>query len=95
MQPGRSALWKVVNTDLKDVNCVVGGQEIRGYCFGDVEETGTALIIVESERLLLYTPEDAFDPGWSGLNGQQSAFVVINGGKLELQTVSSSSRVCI
>jgi hypothetical protein len=66
--------------DNKSVS-IDGGERIMGFCFGSIasvgEPTGTRLIILEDERIIMYTPDEAAYPGWSGLEGRQGTLASI------------------
>jgi hypothetical protein len=62
---------------------------MQGYCFGDINQSGTALIILESGKMLWHTPDEAYDLGWSGLYGHDSAFIAVKGEQVELEIINA------
>lgn len=69
------------------VNVTLAGQEtaLKGYITGSLRMTGTALILLEDERKLLYTPDDGAFPPWQGMMGHNGGFLSTRGGQLEVE----------
>ena len=69
------------------------GEKVAAYCVGPVIHTGTGLLLLEDERRILITPEDASYPAWEGMEGKKAAWVSFDGGQISLTSVDIESVV--
>ena len=69
------------------------GEKVAAYCLGPVIHTGTGLLLLEDERRILITPEDASYPAWEGMEDKKAAWVLFDAGQISLTAVDIDSVV--
>ena len=67
------------------------GKRFAAYCVGPVLHTGTGLLLLEDERRILITPQDASYPAWEGMEGNKAAWVLLDGREISITAVDIDS----
>jgi len=68
-------------------------EKVAAFCVGPTIRTGTGLLLLEDERRILITPEDASYPAWEGMEGNKAAWVSFDGGQISVTFVDIDSVV--